>query len=273
MFALAWAAAAVLSVASPSVTERPLPALSDARPALWVVNDHDTVIYLFGTFHALDGRSEWFNDEVQTAFAASGELVLETVVPQHLLAPRSRRAAGPPPASAEGLGPVAGTATFLSNSKVAMTAGRSRGLTIDKGADTILRSAAERQGKSVRGLESFDHQVGLFGRMRGAPVPNDPRAMEATQAALAALLAHLQAQWNRGNVEGFAPMLEQMRRSSPDTYKSLFADRNRRWAAWIADRLQTPGTVFVAVGAGHLAGRDSVQQRLAEAHIRSARIN
>ena len=27
-----------------------------ARPALWAVSDADTTIYLFGTFHALDGH-------------------------------------------------------------------------------------------------------------------------------------------------------------------------------------------------------------------------
>ena len=31
--------------------------LPNARPALYVVNDEDTINYLFGTFHALDGKS------------------------------------------------------------------------------------------------------------------------------------------------------------------------------------------------------------------------
>jgi uncharacterized protein YbaP (TraB family) len=31
--------------------------------------------------------------------------------------------------------------------------------------------------------------------------------------------------------------------------------------------------VFVAVGAGHLAGHDSVQNKLAALHVRSQRIN
>ena len=52
-------------------------ALPDADPAIWVVKDPDTTIYLFGTFHALDGKSDWFNEEVKTAFDASSELVLE----------------------------------------------------------------------------------------------------------------------------------------------------------------------------------------------------
>jgi uncharacterized protein YbaP (TraB family) len=53
----------------------------------------------------------------------------------------------------------------------------------------------------------------------------------------------------------------------------MFTERNANWAGWIAQRLQEPGTVFVAVGAGHLAGRDSVQAKLTELGVKSARIN
>ena len=58
-----------------------LRAAPDANPALWVVRDADTTIYLFGTFHLLDGRP-WFNDEVRTAFDASDELVMEAILPE-----------------------------------------------------------------------------------------------------------------------------------------------------------------------------------------------
>ena len=64
-------------------------------------------------------------------------------------------------------------------------------------------------------------------------------------------------------------MLGQLERASPDTYRMMFTERNARWADWIAARMQTPGTVFVAVGAGHLAGQDSVLVRLAERGITS----
>jgi uncharacterized protein YbaP (TraB family) len=37
--------------------------------------------------------------------------------------------------------------------------------------------------------------------------------------------------------------------------------------------MKTPGTVFVAVGAGHLAGKDSVQDYLAKGGIKAARVN
>ena len=51
----------------------------------------------------------------------------------------------------------------------------------------------------------------------------------------------------------------------------LFTNRNAAWARWIQARLARPGTVFLAVGAGHLAGRDSVQAALARARHRARR--
>ena len=41
-------------------------ARDDANPAMFVVRDADTTVYIFGTFHALDGKSEWFNDRSRT---------------------------------------------------------------------------------------------------------------------------------------------------------------------------------------------------------------
>lgn len=267
--------ATALATSTPTAWWNPAPPVADARPALWVVNDHDTTIYLFGTFHALDGRSEWFNDEVMTAFSQSHELVLETIVPER---PKSADSAASgetqqPLRRVGAVGPVAGSASFLSTSRAVMAAGRSRGMSTDKGADSILRRAAEQAGKPVSGLEDFALQLGMFGRMKGAANPASEADRAKLSLILSSVLAALQDAWNRGEIDSFAPMLEQMRLGSPENYRLLFSDRNTRWAGWIAHRLQRPGTVFVAVGAGHLVGRDSVQAKLALGNIRSARIN
>src|SRR5690606_11010923 len=53
----------------------------DADPALWVVKDEDTTIYLFGTVHVLKPRTHWFDDGVRKAFDESDELVTEIAQP------------------------------------------------------------------------------------------------------------------------------------------------------------------------------------------------
>ena len=90
---------------------------------------------------------------------------------------------------------------------------------------------------------------------------------------LSSAMAQMQAAWKRGDQSVFVSMLDQLKATSPDTYRMMFTERNERWADWIRARMQTPGTVFVAVGAGHLAGKDSLLVRLAErGHALAARL-
>jgi uncharacterized protein YbaP (TraB family) len=74
-----------------------------------------------------------------------------------------------------------------------------------------------------------------------------------------------------GDADGLAVMLN-AELDDPLLHKRLLTDRNARWAQWIDRRLQQPGTVFVAVGAGHLAGSDSVQQQLKKRGIKARRV-
>ena len=117
------------AIAAASVPSAPSPPAPDAHPAMWVVNDADTVIYLFGTFHALDGKSAWFNDEVKTAFAASDELVLETIVPEG-----PQRAPVKPIVLPNRVPNFAVTpnASFLASTRLAISAGRARGMNADR---------------------------------------------------------------------------------------------------------------------------------------------
>jgi len=260
--------AAALAAASVPATP-PARLVPDADPAIWVVNDRDTVIFLFGTFHALDGKSDWFNDEVRTAFTSSDELMLETIVPEPYGAPRPVANVPAPPGQI-----LAPSASFLGSTRMAISAGRAKGLNVAYGADSILRLAAENAGKGVGGLESFDSQLNMFARIPGAGVGRSSTVEDSTaKETMGILMGEMQTAWNRGDPGIFAAMLEQMRANSPDTYKVMFTERNTNWAEWIANRLQKPGTVFVAVGTGHLVGNDSVQAKLAQLGVHSARIN
>ena len=61
-------------------------------------------------------------------------------------------------------------------------------------------------------------------------------------------------------------------RDAPELYALLFTRRNATWADWIQQRLAQPGTVFLAVGAGHLSGDDSVRALLEARGIQAERV-
>jgi uncharacterized protein YbaP (TraB family) len=267
-------AAAALAAATPGSLQ---PTMSpsapvQSEPAMFVVRNAGTTIYIFGTFHALDGKVNWLSPRVRDAFESSNELVLETLVPEG----PPRPGAPPPPAQLQNLS-VTPSASFLATTRLAIKAGSSQGMQVGNGADMVLRHIAEEEGKPVEGLETLQAQFNMFMRMppttapaprRGAPIDEGADVNELSKS-----MAEMQSAWERGDQSVFVRMLHQLDLASPDTYRLMFTERNARWADWIRARMQTPGTVFVAVGAGHLAGKDSVLVRLAELGIPSQRVN
>jgi uncharacterized protein YbaP (TraB family) len=59
---------------------------------------------------------------------------------------------------------------------------------------------------------------------------------------------------------------------TPELRGLLIRKRDELWAEALAKRLVKPGTIFVAVGAGHLVGPDSVQKMLARKGLTVQRI-
>lgn len=269
--------------------------LPDANPAMWVVRDDDTTIYLFGTFHMLDGRREWFNDEVLTAFDESDELVLEAVLPddpmeiqpliiryavdpdgrmlsQRLTAEqrealtRTLSGLGVPAQAMEPLEPW-----FVSMTMAGVVAQR-LGLSPEHGPETILSAAARERGISVGELEGMEAQLQMLdGMPEDAQLAQLAAAIENIDSIQESLGPMLDA-WSSGDVERLAAMISENMAEDPALHRIMFTDRNARWAEWVQQRLDRPGTVFVAVGAGHLAGDDSVQSVLAGRGIRSERV-
>jgi uncharacterized protein YbaP (TraB family) len=235
-----------------------------------MVRDADTTVYLFGTFHTLDGRSEWFNDEVHAAFVASDELILETLLPKLNHKPTIQSSG----AVARRHG-VTRTASFVGATRMAVKAARGRGLDVRKGADMILRSAAEQSGKRVYGLESVEFQLNMLSRMAGEPqLPRQAVEVDTSMPVRTAdLMTMMQASWNSGDQRVFVDLLERMRRTTPDNYRMMFPERNAHWAEWVVSRMERPGTIFVAVGAGHFAGPDSVLAMLSSKGVTATRLN
>jgi uncharacterized protein len=254
-------AAAALAAATPAAPPSP-----PAEPAMFVVHDADTTIYLFGTFHALDGDPHWFDYGVRAAFEQSDELVLETLLPEGPNAAKELSKEIKAPA-------VAPSPSFLATTRMAITAGRSQGMQTNNGADMILRHIAEVEGKPVEGLETLQFQLNMFNKMPPTVAPPASAAgSEQPMQSLSKTMSDMQSAWKRGDQSVFVNLLNQLRSGAPDTYRMMFTERNARWADWVAARMQTPGVVFVAVGAGHLAGTDSVLVRLAEKGIPSQRV-
>src|SRR5438309_4602238 len=200
--------AAALAAATPAAAAPPTTPANE--PALFVVRDADTTIYIFGTFHALDGRSQWFDDHVRNAFEQSNELVLETLIPER---------PSEVPQAVPGFRPpsVTPSASFLATTRLAISAGRSQGMQVGNGADMVLRRIAEDEGKPVEGLESLQSQLNMFNRMppaapQAAARPGTPVGNSASMDNLQKAMAEMQTAWKRGDQSVFVRMSGQVER-------------------------------------------------------------
>src|SRR3546814_16080784 len=83
------------------------------------------------------------------------------------------------------------------------------------------------------------------------------RAGEEAEGAVKDVGA-LTAAWGRGDVAALEKMINEDIDSVPAARKAILTDRNRRWSAWVKRRMEQPGKVLMAVGAGPLVGRAGV---------------
>ncbi|MGB6317040.1 MAG: TraB/GumN family protein, partial [Litorimonas sp.] len=135
------------------------------------------------------------------------------------------------------------------------------GFSGDNGVETVLGEVYA--DRPTRGLETADAQIALLANMAGRDQLSFlMSALESLEEAGPTLLRVADA-WADGDVESIeTELLAGMRRDYPDVFDAVFTDRNRAWADIIDAELKGSGTDFIAVGAGHLVGEDSVQDFL-----------
>lgn len=264
-------------------------------PALWKVADEDTTIYMFGTVHVLPKEIVWYDAEIDVALSSSDLVVTEIAMDaaseaamQQLAMQRGiatdgtalrsllndeQKAAyeaalaglGAPPAAFDQFKP------WLAGLTMSVLPLMQQGYDMEAGVDKVILSKAPETEKAA--LETAEFQLGIFDGLS----QEDQVAflMDAVEniGEVKTTVDRMVAEWVEGDPDGLAAVMNESLEEDPSLGEALLYARNRNWADWIEDRLETtPGTVFIAVGAGHLAGEKSVQDYLAEREIESVRV-
>ena len=289
-FAAAVVSPVTAQVVTPPVADetpaiRAVPPAEGQGPALWVVKDADSTLYLFGTVHLLRPTTAWGTDRVDAAFDSADKLVLEISNPDD-------QAAVIPLIQQHGLSPATPLSSLLTAEELAKldAAGQTIGLSAAQldpfrpwfaaltlsvaplakagydpasGVELILKARAEAAGKPVTGFETIDEQIRI---LAGFPQEDQLAFLRSTLEDFDTAttdLDKLVEAWATGDVEAIETVgVDPMRESSEELYQALLVRRNTNWADQIQTELAGSGTVFIAVGAAHLAGDDSVQEIL-----------
>lgn len=259
------------------------PASKDVDPALWVVKDEDTTIYLFGTVHILKPGLNWFDDGVKAAFDKSDRLVLEMVEPpaaetQALFGKLAIDQTGKTLRSkmndtdravyeaaltkiglpTQALDPFDPWAAAVTMSVLAI---QKLGFDVNSGVEKQLSIAANAVKKPIGGVETMEYQLGIFDNM---PEDEQIRFLMTSAKAIGdaeQMMGKMVELWGAPDPDGLGQLMNEGL-SSRLIYDALLTKRNANWAKWIKAEMDKPGVIFMAVGTGHLAGPTSVQSLL-----------
>ncbi|ESQ93020.1 hypothetical protein ABAC460_01845 [Asticcacaulis sp. AC460] len=277
--------ALLLTTAPEAWAETKIPAAQAAqispRPPMWVIRDKDSTVYLFGTIHAMRDGVEWMTPAVRESFDASADLWLEIadmddtaklqgVAMKYMLDPAGQLTAGLTPEEVADLdrrlqacGVSAQQLMMLRKFAVGLflvqCQFKAMGLDQQQGIDMTLLKRARGAGKPVHGLETMEEQM-------EALTPDTPeddlKALRLTLKELdrtPEIIDPMITAWLAGDLKGLeAPLVSEIAMEDREGYERLIVGRNRNWVPRIKTILDGKGTVFIAVGAGHLVGEDSV---------------
>ena len=284
---------ALLGLAQPlALQARPArPAI--VQPALWKVTGKDATIWLFGTIHALPKGLAWYRGPVATAFEGSDTLVTEIIEksPEEMRPIVVAKAMLPAGQSLRDMLTPADRAAFekaVTGSAMPVAAFDryqpwyaavalatlpllSSGYDPANGVDAQLSDRAAAAKRQHEALETPEFQLGLFGSLPIATQKKYLREVVDNLPKLKGELNGIIAAWKAGNAARLAKLMNEDE-DDPVLEEKLLLGRNREWAKWIAARLDKPGKVFIAVGAGHLAGAGSVQDQLRKAGFTVTRV-
>jgi uncharacterized protein YbaP (TraB family) len=285
---------AVLAVMALSLTAAP----ALAEPALWAIRDADSTIYLFGTVHYLRPATPWHSAKVDAALAASRELILE--VPLDDPAATASMAGA---VQSLGMDPRGPLSTKISAKDRARLTAAARSLGLDAqlmepmqpwfaaltlsvvpairagydpqaGVELALSKIARSHGESVSGLETVLQQLHF---MADLPRPVQVEFLSSTLDEVDDSVRQIDAlvdAWAAGDLKTLEKeFVGETRDKYPDLYQVLLVRRNQAWADTLKAKLAGSGVSFVAVGAGHLVGPDSVQAQLKKRGVTVERLN
>jgi len=265
--------------------------VEDARdrndgPAIWLVTDDDSRLYLYGTLHIIPAGLDWQRDDMWNAFMSAGTVWFETpsdnatrirtdaLTRSRGFLPLGERLSDGFDDYETRLLEVAALSAdipydfldtlqpWLASELLTVAAAEKANLSSRISADEALKSRARRTAKFTAYLDTPDQQFAL-----SADAPRDTQlaTLRSTLERYNRIAPELEAiatEWVKGDADTLATRLAASITGA--TRQTLMTDRNARWADTLTNWMQGPGTGFAAVGIGHLVGEDSLPDMLSE---------
>ncbi|MCF6216022.1 MAG: TraB/GumN family protein [Emcibacter sp.] len=258
-----------------------------AKPALWTVQKGDNTTYFLGSFHLLPKNYQWYEGIIQSSFEAADELVMETeLTPEatakiqgllikngffagednlknHLDADRyakmltyAKKLMGQEEVAAQKMKPW-----FMAMNLSILTI-MSNGMDPNSGVDKYLEGLAKQSEIAITGLETAsDQMMALIDHPLNVQAAMLSETLDQLDDFQAVMDNYLTA-WASGDSDRISKTMVDDMKKYQGIYEALLVNRNANWIPAIEGHINSAKTVFVVVGAAHLAGPDSVLNML-----------
>jgi uncharacterized protein len=265
-----------------------------SKKFLWETRSPKNTVYLLGSIHLLSKGSYPLPQQFEKAYRDSATVVFEADLDE-AKGPKTQelvfRLGGLPDgeslretisedthrllekrASALGLDITAlqGLRPWLCALSLAAAEYAGLGFDPQYGIDKHFFDRAKKDGKKILALETIEEQLHIFSDMTATQQESLLRQTLEELDATEKLFREMILAWDQGDAERLHAMTRKGFEAYPDIYREVFVRRNSRWADRIERLLNQKGKVLVIVGAGHLAGPDSVISLLSRKGFRIA---
>ncbi|HUD91337.1 TraB/GumN family protein [Sphingobium sp.] len=247
-------------------------------PALWQVQRGELKGWLFGTIHVLPSGIAWDTPAIKDAMGQADRLVLEAADLQDeqktlSLFEQMGRSPDLPPLEArvpetekapllKALSDGGTSSQLLSGyeswaAAMLLSAASQQGLGVsqDDGVEPVLIAAFKKAGKPIGGLETVERQFAAFDTL---PEAAQSRLLVQTvheAKGMKALYDRILKAWVKGDMDAIAKEDQNGEQPDRQVEDAVLVARNRDWVKTIEPMRGRP---FIAVGAGHLTGRENL---------------
>ena len=263
--------------------------------SLWKVTEGDSgpSIYLAGSIHILSEDDHPLHPAFEAAYRAVDDLVLEiatnedpgsdTLALEKGMYGKGRKISddlspqmyaelgkylkgvGLPPTAMDGFRPWMASMT-ISITEIMKMGGRP-----ELGVDTFFEERAVKDGKTVRGLETTEFQIGLFAKLNKEEQEKMLGSTLKDMATVETDFPKMVKAWREGDDATVEKMIDDSMSGSPQFRKELLDNRNENWAKKIKEYIKGDKDIMVIVGAAHLVGEKGLIELLKVSGIRVER--
>lgn len=263
--------------------------------SLWRVTGDDSgpSIYLAGSIHILSEDDHPLHPAFEAAYRAVDDLVLEiatnedpesdTLALEKGMYGKGRKisddlspemyaelgkyleGAGLPPTAMDGFRP------WMAGMTISITEIMKMGGRPELGVDTFFEERAVKDGKTVRGLETTEFQIGLFAKLNKEEQEKMLGSTLKDMATVETDFPKMVKAWREGDDVTVEKMINDSMSGSPQFRKELLDNRNENWVKKINEYMKGDKDIMVIVGTAHLVGEKGLIQLLKESGLRVER--